>query len=144
MLKVCKDGWDQEFEIEKSAYNTWKSLQGIRILRYFGELKYKGTKAILLSNIGGACVGEPVGALLDKEEFRRLIKDTLSDLAQFGALPDDTRLENFHIVGDKMMAVDFEMIDEVASAKIEDLTDWLAELYGNRRQDLLNSGKIEE
>ena len=43
------------------------------------------------------------------------------------------------------MAVDFEMVDEVASAsQIQDLTDWLAELYGNRQQDLLNSGKIDE
>ncbi|EFY97812.2 hypothetical protein X797_006435 [Metarhizium robertsii] len=145
VLKACKDGWDQEFLIEKSAYATWKSLQGIRIPGYFGELTYRGIKAILLSDIGGTRVGEPAGALLDKEEFRRLIKDTLSDLAQFGALPDDTRLENFHIVGDKIMAVDFEMVDEVASAsQIQDLTDWLAELYGNRQQDLLNSGKMDE
>lgn len=106
---------------------------------------YRGIKAILLSDIGGARVGEPAGALLDKEEFRRLIKETLSDLAQVGALPDDTILENFHIVGDTIMAVDFEMVDEVASAsQIEDLTDWLAELYGNRQQELLNSGKIDQ
>ncbi|KID82799.1 Protein kinase-like domain protein [Metarhizium guizhouense ARSEF 977] len=144
VLKACKDGWDQVFQIEKSAYATWRSLQGIRIPRYFGALTYKGIKAILLSDIGGARVGEPAGTLLDKEEFRRLMKDTLSDLARFGALPDDTRLENFHIVGDKMMAVDFETVDEVVSAsQIEDLTDWLAELYGNRQRDLLNSGKIE-
>ncbi|KAH0592312.1 hypothetical protein MHUMG1_09925 [Metarhizium humberi] len=145
VLKACEDGWDQEFQIEKSAYATWKSLQGIRIPRYFAELMYRGIKAILLSDIGGARVGEPAGALLDKEEFRRLIKDTLSDLAQLGALPYDNRLENLHIVGDKIMAVDFEMVDEVASAsQIQYLTDWLAELYGNRQQDLLNSGTIGE
>ncbi|QPH15605.1 hypothetical protein C2857_000049 [Epichloe festucae Fl1] len=148
VLKACKPKWDEEFETEKSTYAALKKLQGTRIPRYFGALTYQGTKAILLSDIGGAHVGEPAGAVLDKAQFRQLMKDTLSDMARHGALPDDIRLENFHIVGDKVMAVDFEMVNKVTSdnscIEIQELTEWLADLYANRQQDLFNSGKIEE
>ncbi|OAA41680.1 sulfate permease II [Metarhizium rileyi] len=97
-LKTHKKGWDEEFEVEKSTYAAMKDLQGIRIPKYYGELKYNGTRAILLSDIGGACIGDPAGAILGREEFRRMMNEALTDLARFGVLPDDIRLENFHLV----------------------------------------------
>ncbi|KAG8405523.1 hypothetical protein J3458_022172 [Metarhizium acridum] len=142
-------GWDEEFETEKSTYEKIKSLQGVRIPRYYGESKYNGTRAILLSDIGGACIGDPAGAIWDVQEFRRMMRDALTDLARFGVLPDDIGLENFHLVGDKVMAVDFEMVydkfsEEDPAREVESLTTWLARLYAGRQNDFLEHGKIEE
>lgn len=146
-IKTCKKDWDREFEVEKSTYKEIKSLQGIGIPKYYGEFKYNRTKAILLSDIGGACMGDPAGAVLDMEEFRGMMKRALTDMARFGILPDDIRLENFNLVDDKVMVVDFEMVHkyvskEDAARDVKNLTDWLAKLYEGRQQDFLDHGKI--
>ncbi|TWU73408.1 hypothetical protein ED733_003575 [Metarhizium rileyi] len=146
-LKTHKKGWDEEFEVEKSTYAAMKDLQGIRIPKYYGELKYNGTRAILLSDIGGACIGDPAGAILGREEFRRMMNEALTDLARFGVLPDDIRLENFHLINGEVMIIDFEMVRKCDSKEdsireVEHLTDWLAKLYEGRQQDFLNRAMI--
>lgn len=35
---------------------------------------------------------------------------SLTDIAGFGVLPNDRRLENFRLVGKRVMVVDFEMV----------------------------------
>ncbi|KAK2590179.1 hypothetical protein QQS21_012143 [Conoideocrella luteorostrata] len=110
-LKTCKEGWDDEFDTEKLVYKQLKHLQGNRIPTYYGELKYKGTKAILLSDIGGVCLGDPAGTLLDREKLGQIMADAFNDFAAYGVIPGDMRLENFRLVDGKVMAVDFEMVD---------------------------------
>ncbi|TWU74234.1 hypothetical protein ED733_003910 [Metarhizium rileyi] len=119
-----------------------KDLQGMRISKYYGELTYNGTRAILLSDIGG-----PAGAILGREEFRRMINEALTDLAHFGVLPDDIRLENFYLINGRVMVIDFKIVLECDSKEdsireVEILTDWLARLYEGRQQDFLNHAII--
>ncbi|GAB0137265.1 hypothetical protein EsDP_00005538 [Epichloe bromicola] len=44
-----------------------------------------------------------------------MITATLTTIAEFGVLPDDIKLDNFHLVGDKVMAVDLETVSKVTS-----------------------------
>ncbi|EFY91838.1 hypothetical protein MAC_02123 [Metarhizium acridum CQMa 102] len=61
-------------------------------------------------DIGGECVGSPAGAIVEMDGFRRMMRAALTDMARFGVLPDDIRLENFRVVGNRIMVVDFEMV----------------------------------
>ncbi|KAH6628907.1 hypothetical protein F5144DRAFT_605015 [Chaetomium tenue] len=69
VLKKQKDGWDEEFETEKATYAKLVPLQGVVIPRCFGQLRYEGTRALLLSDIGGVCLATPEGGLLDLGDF---------------------------------------------------------------------------
>lgn len=71
VLKKQKDGWDEEFETEKAMYAKLAPLQDVVIPRCFGQLRYEGTRALLLSDIGGVCLATPEGGLLDLGDFRR-------------------------------------------------------------------------
>ena len=73
------------------------------------------TKHIFLSDVGGACMGDPAGAVSDLEDFREITKQVLTDIAPFGVLPDDIRLENSHLVNSELMVVDFEMVHKYNS-----------------------------
>jgi hypothetical protein len=55
-VKKHKDGWDEGFEMEKATYERLACLQGLVIPRYYGEVQCEGTLALVLSDIGGACV----------------------------------------------------------------------------------------
>ncbi|KAK3940853.1 hypothetical protein QBC46DRAFT_458639 [Diplogelasinospora grovesii] len=78
-----KEGWNEEFEIEKATYAK---------LRPF----------VLLLDIGGACLATPEGALLE----------ALTAFSQFRILQEDVKLDNFHLAGDKIMVVDLEKVSE--------------------------------
>ena len=56
ILKVQKSGWDEEFDTEKAAYEKLKRLQGRVIPICYGQAQYEGTRALILSDIGGACI----------------------------------------------------------------------------------------
>ncbi|KJZ78426.1 hypothetical protein HIM_02464 [Hirsutella minnesotensis 3608] len=117
VLKRYKEGWDQEFDTEKATYQKVKPLQGTVIPVCYGELKYKGTRALLLSDIGGENLATPQGALLEVMDFRRMLHDAYSALAQFGVMQDDVKLDNFHVIGDKIMIVDLERVTADVSAE---------------------------
>ncbi|KAM4061000.1 Protein kinase-like domain protein [Hirsutella rhossiliensis] len=105
------EGWDEEFDTEKAAYEKVKPLRGIVVPKCYGELKYKGTRSLLLSDVGGENLATPEGALLEVTDLRRMLHDAFSALAQFGLSHDDTKLDNFHVVGDKVMVLDLERVD---------------------------------
>jgi hypothetical protein len=149
ILKRQKEGWEEEFETEKAAYAKMQPLQGVVIPRCFGELRYDNTRALLLSDIGGACLATPTGSLLEIPELRRLLRDTLTALAQFRILQDDVKLDNFHVVGDRIMAVDFERLqnqdmpeDEIA-VDVEGTIQWLARLYEGNQYCFWEDGFIK-
>lgn len=119
VLKAAKDGWDEEFEREKATYEYLQPLQGVTIPRYYGCLDYEGKKALVLSNIGGACLATPEGAVLDERDLRELVMEALTALTSMGVAYDDTKLDNFHLVTDngrdKIMIVDLEIVDQSLS-----------------------------
>ncbi|ODA83597.1 hypothetical protein RJ55_02112 [Drechmeria coniospora] len=60
-----KEGWDEEFDTEKTAHEKITPLQGIVVPVCYGELQYEGARSLLLSDIGGGNLATPRGALLE-------------------------------------------------------------------------------
>ncbi|KAK3293592.1 uncharacterized protein B0H64DRAFT_426156 [Chaetomium fimeti] len=148
-LKRQKEGWYEEFEMEKAAYVTLQPLQGVFVPRCFGQLRCDNTRALLLSDIGGECLATPAGSLLETPELRRLLSETLTALGQFRILQDDVKLDNFHIVGDRIMAVDFErlqnqdMPEDKIAIDVKATTYWLARLYEWNQYSFWEDGFIK-
>lgn len=115
VLKIEKEGWDEEFEMEKAAYEQLEPVQGIVIPRFYGQIEYDGKRALILSDIGGYCVATPEGAVLDEKDFRPLLEKALTSISKLGVSHDDNKLDNFHLVTedgkDRIMIVDLEMVD---------------------------------
>ncbi|KAK0640841.1 hypothetical protein B0T16DRAFT_418545 [Cercophora newfieldiana] len=126
ILKKQKKNWEEEFEAEKVAYAKVRPLQGIVVPRLFGELQYDNTTALLMSDIGGMCLAAPEGGMLELDEFRRLIRQALTELSRFRVLQDDVKLDNFHLTDGKVMVVDLEM---TSSENQQTLTDEQLEFH---------------
>lgn len=67
-------------------------------------------------------------------DFRRMLRQALDALAPFGILQDDSKLDNYHVVGDRIMTVDLERVnegltDKILSFHIESEIDELSERY---------------
>ncbi|KYK56286.1 Protein kinase-like domain protein [Drechmeria coniospora] len=147
VVKKHKDGWDEEFEAEKATYAKLASLQGIVIPECYGEIRYCGARALLLSDIGGACLATPAGALLDEATFCRIMHDALTTLTRFGVLQEDRKLDNFHLVGDAVMVVDLESMseglsDEEFASDVASTVKWLARFYKTNQHCFLEDGFI--
>jgi len=104
--------------MELVAYEKLKPLQGVVIPIFYGQAEYRGVRSIVLSDIGGACVATPEGAILPAEDMHRLFDQALGALAELGVTHDDVKLDNFHLVekgdGEKaIMVLDLERINHV-------------------------------
>ncbi|KAK0625125.1 hypothetical protein B0T17DRAFT_639555, partial [Bombardia bombarda] len=148
ILKKEKKDWQKEFDNEKAAYTKLRPLQGVIIPKFFGELLYDNTKAFLMSDIGGASLDSPEGALLEVADFRRMLHQTLIAFTQFRITLDDLKLGNFHLTGDKIMIVDLENLNEDLTDKDIDLfirvaTDFLTEEYESWQYQFWKDGHIE-
>ncbi|KAL2190507.1 hypothetical protein L209DRAFT_184802 [Thermothelomyces heterothallicus CBS 203.75] len=148
VLKKQKDGWDEEFETEKATYAKLAPLQDVVIPRCFGQLRYKGTRALLLSDIGGVCLATPEGGLLDLGDFRRMMRQALDAFLPFGILQDDSKLDNYHLVGDKIMVVDLERVSDgltdkqFISSLVESEVKRLAQCYEEHQTCLWMDGFV--
>lgn len=98
-MKIQKDRWEEEFDAEKQNYAKLRPLQGVVIPKFLGEVTHEESceRAILLSDVGRAAMCTPPRALLEVDEFRRLLRQALTACAEFGLFPDDERLDNFHL-----------------------------------------------
>ena len=148
-MKKEKNGWDEEFETEKATYEELKCLQGIVIPVCYGQVQYEGTRALVLSDIGGACVAEPGGAVLGEQDVRPLFDQALSALASHGISHDDLKLDNFHLVnksGNKtIMIVDLERINKLPHEKdraqiVRADVDFLMQAYRDHLECLREDG----
>jgi hypothetical protein len=133
--------------MENATYAKPRPLQGVVIPRCFGEFKYEGKRALLLSDIGGACLATAEGGLLEIADIRRMLRQTLDALAPFGIMQDDSKLDNYHVVGDRIMAVDLERVnegltDKMLSFHMESEMDELAEHYEATQHCLWIDGLI--
>ncbi|KAM7188715.1 hypothetical protein V8F33_010485, partial [Rhypophila sp. PSN 637] len=135
ILKKQMEGWEEEFDTEKATYARLRPLQGIVIPEFLGEVRYEKTRAMLLSDIGGACLAAAEGSLLEVADFRRMLHEALHSFAPFRILPEDVKLANFHYTGDKVMVVDLEMVsrqpltDKYLKEETESMVNTLAESY---------------
>ena len=87
----------------------------------YGQAQYEGTRALVLSDVGGSCVAEPKGAVLREQDARPLFDQALRALASQGISHDDMKLGNFHLVhhsGNKIMIVHLERINQLPPQKL--------------------------
>jgi tRNA A-37 threonylcarbamoyl transferase component Bud32 len=126
VLKREMDDHPRSFDMERAVYERLRPLQGRVVPRLLGQIEYDGGRALVLDDIGGVCLADPSGGMvmLEKgderrrgEELGRLLGEALVELAAKGVSHDDTKLDNFHLVGDgdrdggRIMVVDFELVD---------------------------------
>lgn len=107
MVKKLKPDWDKEFNREQQCYKRLQPLQGTRVPVYYGEAVCDGTRAHVLSDVGGLTLFDANG--LDYKIVDKLLKEAYDDLHTSGVTHDDVKLENYMLVGNKIMIVDFEM-----------------------------------
>ncbi|PLB54085.1 hypothetical protein P170DRAFT_8147 [Aspergillus steynii IBT 23096] len=53
IVKQQKDGWEEEFRLEREAYDRLHELQGTMIPVLFGQGSFNGLPALILSDIAG-------------------------------------------------------------------------------------------
>lgn len=111
VLKTQKKNWENEFHAEIKYYKALESLQGIYIPKYLGATEFNGVKSHVLSDVGGICVAD-----IDEDSediapaIEKLFRHTISAVAAMGHYQNDMRLDNFHLVGDKIVIVDLEQM----------------------------------
>lgn len=114
IFKKQKKNWEEEFEVEKVVYVKLYLLQGIIVLRFFGEFYYDNMLVFFMLYIGGVCLVVFEGGMLELDEFCCLVCQVFIVFFCFGVLQDDVKLDNFYLIDGKVMVVDFEMmINEV-------------------------------
>lgn len=151
VLKKNKDDWEEEFITEKATYEKLRCLQGHVIPINYGQIEYDGAPALILSDIGGACLAEPEGAVLDEQELRPLLSQALGALASLGISHDDIKLDNFHLVGQDhnsiIMVVDLErVIESPSKEELERMVrhnfNWLISAYRDHLDCLRHDGLL--
>jgi len=134
--------------MELVAYEQLKPLQGVVVPIFYGQAEYRGVRSIVLSDIGGASVATPEGAILPKKDMHRLFDQALRPLAELGLTHDDLKLDNFHLVekdGEKaIMVVDLERINLIP--KESSMVEWdiekLMDDYRDHLKCLKNDGLL--
>lgn len=116
IVKKIKPDCDDEFDKEKNMYKRLEAFQGVVIPMCYGETRCDGVPALLLSDIGGFPLYDARAASIQEDDLLRMFHDAFAALAGLGILHDDTKLDNYHLVGDKIMIVDLEQADEAGLA----------------------------
>lgn len=114
IVKKRKPGWDKEFEVEKLMYRRLQSLQGRFIPYFYGEARYDGSPALVLSEIIGQRLYDLTMKYGEDDEFERKLEEAYKALTSYGVTHGDTKLDNAIDVGDRVMLIDLEQaeIDE--------------------------------
>ena len=110
ILKKIKKNFEDKFENEKAIYARLKDLQGDLIPKFYGEVEFEGSRALVISYVDGQILSDITDLTL--EQVQRLAKNAFSPLQQRGVVPDDMKLDNFILVGDRLVLIDLEDVDE--------------------------------
>lgn len=144
VVKKLKSGWSDEFKNEKSMYERLLPLQGSLIPRCFGETTVHGTRALVLSEVNGIESCNQKFPCLEPSEFQRRIEEGFAELAKFGVAYGDLKLDNFLLVGDRVVIVDLESVwedtpDEIEYAN-ETHVEHLISMYERHLDGMSNDG----
>ncbi|KAI8722328.1 hypothetical protein NCS52_00376300 [Fusarium sp. LHS14.1] len=155
VLKTERQGKEEEhgdpdelMDTEIRAYKQLKPVQGVVVPVYYGEVRWNGSRSIIVQDVGGVSLREPEGMLLEFDKFARLLEECYIALINFGVNLEDSQLGNFILVDGKVMAVDLEMVsfyrteDEMKQFMYMDISD-LAHRYQDRRKYLRREGWLE-
>ncbi|KAG7286747.1 hypothetical protein NEMBOFW57_009061 [Staphylotrichum longicolle] len=113
VLKRQKINWDEEFDNEKHIYATLAPLQGKVIPICYGEAQCAatgttGTRALVLSDVGGVCLSEDAAKGFDVAQLEAMLEEFFRALAELKVAHDDFKLDNYRLVGDKIIVIDFD------------------------------------
>ncbi|RSM00377.1 hypothetical protein CDV31_011827 [Fusarium ambrosium] len=97
VIKKLKPGWSDEFKNEK-IHNT---------------------RALILSEVNGVEACNQEFPCLEPSEFQRRIEEAFAELTKFGLAYGDIKLDNFLLVGDRVVIVDLESVWEDTPDEIE-------------------------
>ncbi|KOS18220.1 hypothetical protein ESCO_002869 [Escovopsis weberi] len=115
VVKSQKPDWDDEFDDELDTYRRLRSLQGSVIPRHFGTARVAGLRAHILSDVGGFSLPLKGASGIEDSAFRDMLMRALGALAFQGFIHDDLKLDNFHLVGDRIVVLDLEQMEFVDS-----------------------------
>ncbi|KXX77344.1 hypothetical protein MMYC01_205568 [Madurella mycetomatis] len=113
VLKRQKKDWDDEFDNEKAIYQTLAPVQGKAVPVCYGEVECTetettGKRALVLSDIGGVSLHEDDARGLEVAELEGMLSKPFRALAELKVSHDDYKLDNYRLVGDKIMIIDFD------------------------------------
>ncbi|KAK3311912.1 hypothetical protein B0H66DRAFT_506442 [Apodospora peruviana] len=113
ILKTQKDGWEDEFQTEKRAYDILKPIQGTTIPHFFGETVYNGSPTLVLSVIDGTTLFDLARGFSEDEydALRQSLEIALRAITSYGVDYTDEKLDNFLALDDwGIMIVDLEQV----------------------------------
>lgn len=112
VLKRLKPDWIDEFDNEKRIYKRLENLQGRMIPQLYGEARFEGTRALVLSEVIGIMPWEQELPPLRLEEFKALVEVVFRELNVLGLGYEDISMGNFIIAKDRVVLVDLESVYE--------------------------------
>ncbi|POR33874.1 Protein kinase-like domain protein [Tolypocladium paradoxum] len=116
VLKKLKPDWDDEFANESRMYARMKPLQGSVIPIYYGEARCDdGTPALILSDVGGIPLFEDEVFAMEEKRLEGMVEEAFSAMVSFGVQYDDLKLDNLHLVGDRIVILDLENAEALNS-----------------------------
>ena len=92
IVKQEKDGWEEEFEVEKIAYKKLEQLQGEVIPYLYGQGSFNGLPALILSDIDGITLDDLARRSNDEvseEELKTYLEEVFKKLSKHGVLYRD-------------------------------------------------------
>lgn len=111
IVKQQKDGWEEEFGLEKEAYERLDKLQGIAIPELYGQGSFNGLPALILSDVAGTTLYDLARSKTEIEDeiLENELKIALKELHEHGAEHWDQKMDNFLFCDNgKVMVVDLE------------------------------------
>lgn len=113
IVKQRKDGWEEEFGLEKQAYDRLDELQGIVIPQIYGQGFFHGLPALVLSDVAGSTLFDIARnkTEVEDETVEYELMEALKKLYEHGAEHWDQKLDNFLLCNNgKLMIVDLEEV----------------------------------
>ncbi|KAH8430073.1 uncharacterized protein LDX57_007744 [Aspergillus melleus] len=120
IVKQQKDGWEEEFEVEKMAYNRLAQLQGEVIPYFYGQGSFNGLPAIVLSDIDGIApdyLARSSNDEISEDSLEAYLEKVFREFSKCGVLYRDQKLDSFLLCYDKdrrhgkVMVVDLEQVE---------------------------------
>lgn len=90
-------------------YQRLKPIQGTTVPVFYGEARFRGERAIILSDIGGDPLYSPKIPVFTKVKFTEKLQEAIEAMQAQGVEHGDISLPNYHLVDGRIFIVDHEM-----------------------------------
>ncbi|PQE16003.1 kinase-like domain protein [Rutstroemia sp. NJR-2017a WRK4] len=111
IVKIRKQDWNKEFEMEKRIYHHLKPLQGTVIPLFYGEAIYDQSPAFVISEIHGQRLCDTdfkSRPEADDHILEAKLEEAFQALTEYGVTYHDAEMHNTFEVDDRVMLIDFE------------------------------------